>query len=93
MTAATTIYQEVSTLNSSLAEELQPEQVADVARSAAIVSALHLEATHIAQRRVGPIDAGEVGAIVIALAAVFTSLTKERAEHHLLNETSAPLPR
>jgi hypothetical protein len=63
-----------------MSEELTPLQTERVAETAAIVAALHLEATRIAQRRVGPMDAGELGSIVIALATVFTSLDQTAAK-------------
>lgn len=55
-------------------EDLNEIENQDVTRAAAIVAALHFEATRIAQRRVGPMDAGELGSIVVALATVYASL-------------------
>ncbi len=55
-------------------EDLDEVQNEDVTRAAGIVAALHFEATRIAQRRVGPMDSGELGSIVVALATVYASL-------------------
>jgi hypothetical protein len=55
-------------------EDLDEVQNEDVTRAARIVAALHFEATRIAQRRVGPMDSGELGSIVVALATVYASL-------------------
>jgi hypothetical protein len=55
-------------------EDLDQLQNEDVTRAASIVAALHFEATRIAQRRVGPMDSGELGSIVIALATVYANL-------------------
>ena len=55
-------------------DDLNQQENEYVAKAAAIVAALHFEATRIAQRRVGPMDAGELGSIVIALATVLSSL-------------------
>jgi hypothetical protein len=68
-------------MQASKFEDLDELQNEDVARAAAIVAALHFEATRIAQRRVGPMDSGELGSIVVALATVYATLPSNPVGH------------